>query len=134
MKATNRLWRYLLMPLALGAVSSVSSAAELNPAAVTYKLPDQIPWGPVNARGAQSAVVVGDPSKPGFYMVYMVGRIGHEIRSRQHHGDARRQFCDAFRQAGALGRRQGRGHRAADHGRGTGDVDRRGGEVAPPSS
>lgn len=33
-------------------------------------LPDQIPWGPVDARGAQVAVVVGDPSKPGLYMVY----------------------------------------------------------------
>ena len=42
----------------------------MNPAAVIYKLPDHIPWGPVNARGAQSAVVVGDPGKPGFYMVY----------------------------------------------------------------
>ena len=45
---------------------SISSAAELNPAAVVYKLPDQIPWSPVNAAGAQSAVVVGDPTKPGF--------------------------------------------------------------------
>jgi len=46
---------------------SIGSAAELNPAAVVYKLPDQIPWGRVDARGAQSAVVVGDPTKPGFY-------------------------------------------------------------------
>src|SRR5688572_26644816 len=62
MAATNRLWRYLVTPLALAGMLSISSAAELNPAAVTYKLPDQIPWGPVNAAGAQSAVVVGDPS------------------------------------------------------------------------
>ena len=48
---------------------SISSAAELNPAALLYKLPDQIPWGPVSAAGAQQAVVAGDPSKPGFYMV-----------------------------------------------------------------
>jgi hypothetical protein len=70
MKATNRLWRYLAMPLALAGMLSISSAAELNPAAVIYKLPDQISWSPVNARGAQSAVVVGDPTKPGFYAVY----------------------------------------------------------------
>ncbi|WP_076865474.1 cupin domain-containing protein [Bradyrhizobium mercantei] len=59
-----------MMPLAFAGMLSISSAAELNPAAVTYKLPDQIPWSPVDARGAQNAVVVGDPSKPGFYMVY----------------------------------------------------------------
>jgi hypothetical protein len=70
MKAARGFWRYLALPVALGAMLSISSAAELNQAAVVYKLPDQIPWGPVNAAGAQSAVVVGDPSKPGFYMVY----------------------------------------------------------------
>jgi len=69
MKATNRFWRYLLMPISLAGMLSISSAAELNPAAVIYKLPDQIPWSPVDARGGQSAVVVGDPTKPGFYAV-----------------------------------------------------------------
>jgi hypothetical protein len=70
MQAKIRLWRYLVAPLALAGMIGIASAAELNPAAVVYKLPDQIPWGPVNAAGAQTAVVVGDPSKPGFYMVY----------------------------------------------------------------
>ena len=70
MKITHRFWRYLLIPISLAGMLSISSAAELNPAAVTYKLPDQIPWTPVDARGAQTAVVVGDPNKPGFYMVY----------------------------------------------------------------
>jgi hypothetical protein len=70
MKAIIRSWRYLMTPLAFAGMLSIASAAELNPAAVIYKLPDQIPWGPVNAAGAQSAVVVGDPTKPGFYMVY----------------------------------------------------------------
>ena len=83
MTATNRLWRYLVTPLALAGMLSISSAAELNPAAVTYKLPDQIPWGPVNAAGAQSAVVVGDPSKPGFYMVYNRWTKGNHF-SRPH--------------------------------------------------
>jgi len=69
MKATRRFWPYLAMPLAFAAMPGASPAAELNPAAVIYKLPDQIPWGPVDARGAQSAVVVGDPAKPGFYIV-----------------------------------------------------------------
>ena len=83
MTASNRSWRYLMMPLAVTGTLSVSSAAELNPAAVTYKLPDQIPWSPVDARGAQNAVVVGDPNKPGFYMVYTKWTKGNHF-SRPH--------------------------------------------------
>jgi hypothetical protein len=83
MKAVNRLGRCLLMPLALASMLSIGSAAELNPAAVTYKLPDQIPWSPVDARGAQNAVVVGDPTKPGFYMVYTKWTKGNHF-SRPH--------------------------------------------------
>jgi hypothetical protein len=83
MKATNRFWRYLVTPLALAGMLSVSSAAELNPAAVIYKLPDQIPWGPVNAAGAQSAVVAGDPTKPGFYAIYNKWTKGNHF-SRPH--------------------------------------------------
>src|SRR5947208_6801498 len=83
MKAIIRSWRYLMTPLAFAGMLSIASAAELNPAAVTYKLPDQIPWGPVNAAGAQSAVVVGDPTKSGFYMVYNKWTKGNHF-SRPH--------------------------------------------------
>ena len=88
MKITNRLRRILLLPLAFAGTLSISSAAEvtpaaLNPAALVYKLPDQIPWSPVDARGAQQAVVVGDPSKPGFYMVYTKWTKGSHF-SRPH--------------------------------------------------
>ena len=83
MKATKRFWRYLAMPIALVGMLSPSSAAELNPAAVIYKLPDQIPWSPVDARGAQNAVVVGDPAKPGFYAVYTKWTKGNHF-SRPH--------------------------------------------------
>ena len=83
MKATRRAWRYLVTPLAFAGMLGISSAAELNPAAVIYKLPDQIPWGPVNAAGAQSAVVAGDPTKPGFYAVYNKWTKGNHF-SRPH--------------------------------------------------
>jgi hypothetical protein len=83
MKAIVRSWRYLMTPLVFAGMLNISSAAELNPAAVIYKLPDQIPWGPVNAAGAQSAVVVGDPAKPGFYMVYNKWTKGNHF-SRPH--------------------------------------------------
>src|SRR3569833_2520463 len=81
--AAQRLGRYLALPLCVAATLSVGSAAELNPAALAYKLPDQIPWGPGDARGAQMAVIVGDPDKPGFYMVYNKWTKGNHF-SRPH--------------------------------------------------
>ena len=83
MQATSRFWRYLVLPLSFAGMLSISSAAELNPAAVIYKLPDQIPWTPVSPSGAQNAVVVGDPSKPGFYAVYTKWTKGNHF-SRPH--------------------------------------------------
>jgi hypothetical protein len=69
MKVSKRLWRALVIPLTFAGMLSISSAAELNPAALAYKLPDQIPWTAPTARGNQTAVLVGDPAKPGFYVV-----------------------------------------------------------------
>jgi len=45
-----------------------SKAGNLDPAALAYKLPDQIEWK-VDAMGAESAILQGDPSKPGLYVV-----------------------------------------------------------------
>jgi hypothetical protein len=70
-------------------LSSIGSAATLNPAAVTYKLPDQIPWGSVDSRGAQVAVVVGDPDKPGFYMVYNKWTKGNHFSHPHFHPNDR---------------------------------------------
>jgi hypothetical protein len=89
MKVTRRLWRYFALPISLAATLSIGSAAELNPAAVVYKLPDQIPWGPVNAAGAQSAAVVGDPTKPGFYMVYNKWTKGNHFSHPHFHPNDR---------------------------------------------
>ncbi len=83
MRPTTRILRYLALPISFAAMLSIGAAAELNPAAVVYKLPDQIPWSAVDARGAQNAVVVGDPNKPGFYMVYTKWTKGNHF-SRPH--------------------------------------------------
>jgi quercetin dioxygenase-like cupin family protein len=48
--------------------SAKAPAPELNPAAVTYKLPDQIKWTDAGRKGSQMAVLFGDPSKPGLYI------------------------------------------------------------------
>ena len=89
MAATGRFWRALLIPLSFAGMLSISSAAELNPAAVIYKLPDQIPWGPVNAAGAQVAVLVGDPNKPGFYAVYNKWTKGNHFSHPHFHPNDR---------------------------------------------
>ena len=83
MPISSRVGRCLALSILFAATLSLGYAAELNPAAVIYKMPDQIPWGPVDARGAQSAVVVGDPNKPGFYMVYNKWTQGNHF-SRPH--------------------------------------------------
>jgi quercetin dioxygenase-like cupin family protein len=60
-------------------------AGELDPAALTYKLPSQIEWkapfGP--AAGIETAVLAGDPSKPGFYAVMVEWAPGNHF-SRPH--------------------------------------------------
>jgi hypothetical protein len=56
---------------ALGLLTSSASAIEatdLNPAAITITLPDQIHWVD-SGGGAQQAILVGDPDKPGLYIV-----------------------------------------------------------------
>jgi quercetin dioxygenase-like cupin family protein len=83
MKAANRFWRTLVIPATLLGGLSIGIAAELNPAAVVYKLPDQVKWSAADSRGVQSAVLVGDPSKPGFYAMYVKWLKGNHF-SRPH--------------------------------------------------
>ncbi|MEA2949072.1 MAG: hypothetical protein QOI40_4402, partial [Alphaproteobacteria bacterium] len=73
--------------LALGSTMA-ADAAELNPAAVAYQLPDQIKWNPPNAGGSQNAVMVGDPAKPGLYVVLNKWLKGdHFSRPHSHPND-----------------------------------------------
>jgi hypothetical protein len=79
---TTRLAR-LLYPAAILVLAAIApaGAAELNPAAVTFTLPDKIEWktSPTNP-GVRTAVVTGDPSKPGLYVVltkWLPGNMSH---------------------------------------------------------
>jgi hypothetical protein len=83
MKSAKQFWRMLAIPAALLGSMSIALAAELNPAAVIYKLPDQIKWSEPDARGVQNAVLVGDPAKPGFYAVMTKWLKGNHF-SRPH--------------------------------------------------
>ena len=59
----------LAAAVSLGAAIAVAPAraAELDPKAVIYKVPDNIEWK--GTGGNRSAVLVGDPAKPGLYVV-----------------------------------------------------------------
>jgi hypothetical protein len=49
------------------ALGSVRAAAELDPKAIAIQLPKDIKW--VRNGGAETAVLVGDPAKPGLYVM-----------------------------------------------------------------
>ena len=67
----------------LSDLTMMSSAGELDPKAVIFKLPDQINWGPVTPNGNQQAVLFGDPTKPGLYGVMTKWLAGNHF-SRPH--------------------------------------------------
>ena len=69
------------IPLILS--SGLAHARALDPGAATFKLPDQIRWGPVNPAGAQNAVLTGDPAKVGLYIVMTKWNAGNHF-SRPH--------------------------------------------------
>jgi hypothetical protein len=75
-------WMAAAMLVALLAPAA-SRAAELDPKAVVYQLPDQIKWGPVTPAGSQQAVLFGDPDKPGLYGVLTKWTAGNHF-SRPH--------------------------------------------------
>ena len=57
----------LVMPMVFG-FGSLRAAAELDPKAIAIQLPKDIKWVH-NDAGSETAVLVGDPNKPGIYVV-----------------------------------------------------------------
>lgn len=69
MSASHSFWRLKIQFLALPLFAVLGAArADLNPAALQYKLPSQIEWKDTSI-GAKMAVMHGDPDKPGPYIV-----------------------------------------------------------------
>lgn len=60
--------------------------AKLDPATLSYKLPSQIHWVG-DAMGAQTAVLVGDPSKPGLYIMLVKWTPHHMSHPHWHPND-----------------------------------------------
>jgi hypothetical protein len=80
--------RYWLVVLAIAIVLSLGSAkaTDLNPAALAYKLPNQITWTE-EPSGAKTAVLLGDPSKPGLYIILVKWTPHHMSHPHFHPND-----------------------------------------------
>ena len=61
-------------------------ANDLDPKALAYRLPDQIPWKE-DPMGAKMAVLQGDPSKPGLYVVLVKWTPHHMSHPHWHPSD-----------------------------------------------
>jgi hypothetical protein len=71
--------------LALQGVGFARGGAELNPKAITIQLPADIKWN--KGRGSESATLVGDPSKPGLYVVLQKWLAHNNSRPHFHPND-----------------------------------------------
>jgi quercetin dioxygenase-like cupin family protein len=79
--------RLRLAPLAVAlALPLAASAAELDPAVVTYRLPQDIQWRE-SPSGAASAVLHGNPAETGLYVMLVKWKPGHMSRPHSHPKD-----------------------------------------------
>jgi hypothetical protein len=60
-------------------------AADLDPAAIRMTLPDKIPW--VDSANSATAILAGDPNKPGIYVELTKWHAGHMSRPHFHQFD-----------------------------------------------
>ena len=106
---TQRVALLLLTFVLLRPANAGRSPADLNPAAIAYKLPNQIEWkdSPI---GSKFAVMRGAPGKPGPYIVLVKWTPQHMSRPHFHsidhfitvRSDASRELCHALREPASL--------------------------------
>lgn len=68
-----------------GGIGPTHAATDLNPKAIAVQLPAEIKWNKGN--GSESAVLVGDPSKPGLYVVLQKWLAHNNSRPHFHQND-----------------------------------------------
>ena len=73
----------IAIALVVPQAAAPAKQSDLNPAAIAYKLPNQINWT-TDAMGAQSAVMLGDPAKPGLYIILVKWRPHHMSHPHWH--------------------------------------------------
>ena len=64
---TSRIGLVTLVLMMLIGLGSAGLSADLDPKGINIQLPKEIKW--VKGNGAETATLVGDPSKPGLYVV-----------------------------------------------------------------
>jgi quercetin dioxygenase-like cupin family protein len=65
-----------------------AGAVELDPKVLDFKLPDQLKWrDPLGVSGVNQAILQGDPSKPGLYVVLNRFKPGNFSRPHFHPND-----------------------------------------------
>jgi len=81
--------RFFAATLALIALSSAAPAqpTSLDPAVIAFQLPDQIKWLDNPRAGNRSAILQGDPSKPGPYAMLLQWLPGNMSRPHFHPND-----------------------------------------------
>jgi quercetin dioxygenase-like cupin family protein len=88
MPISNSPRRGWLVAFAMATLVSLgfARATDLNPAAIAYKLPDQIKWTdePI---GSKHAVLLGDPNKPGLYVILVKWTAHHMSHPHFHPND-----------------------------------------------
>ncbi len=82
MRRTIRLALITTLLVGLGSVR----AADLDPKAINIQLPKDIKWV-ASGNGSENAVLVGDPAKPGLYVVLTKWTAHHNSRPHFHPND-----------------------------------------------
>ena len=77
---------YLALAIAFALLCASSIAADLNPAALAYKLPKDIPWVD-QGNGSVRAILAGDPDKPGIYVLLNKWKAHNMSRPHFHPND-----------------------------------------------
>jgi hypothetical protein len=67
------------------AAASAADSVTIDRLARDFKMPEQIPWSKRSETGSQTAILFGDPSKPGFYV--QLSRRAPNNWSRPHFHD-----------------------------------------------
>ncbi len=83
---TSWIGRLSLLAVAAAMLAgTVGVSADLDPKAITVSLPKEIKW--TKGNGSESAILVGDPSKPGLYVVLQKWLPHNNSRPHSHPND-----------------------------------------------
>ena len=83
----TRLIATLCALLATALLAGNAVAADLDPKIIAYTLPENIKWVDNAARTNQTAIIYGDPTKPGPYYMLLKWKAGNMSRPHFHEMD-----------------------------------------------